>query len=134
MRLQVVDDGHGGHGGLPAHVREGQPVQRNDGGEKQVLGKIDGEAAQLAGQPGDGGRGDDDPEKGLELREGEFDAEFLGVVNEETMEGRKDHHHKEEEPVESVVAREQVAILHLVEHQEAVVLADYVIVGPDANQ
>ena len=43
--LQVVHDGHGGHGGLPAHVGEGQPVQRDDGGEEQVLGKIDAEAA-----------------------------------------------------------------------------------------
>ena len=93
-----------------------------------------GKRPQLARQPGDGRRGDDDPEEGLELREGELDPDFLGVVNEETMEGRKDHHHEEEEAVEGVIEREQVAVLHLVEHQKAVVLADHVIVGPDADQ
>ncbi len=37
-------------------------------------------------------------------------------------------------PVQLVIERQQVAVLDLVQHQEAVVLADHVIVGPDAHQ
>src|ERR1035438_2938096 len=54
-------------------------------------------------------------------------------VYEETMEGRSDHHHAEEDPIERVIERQQVAVLDLVEHQETVVLADHVIVRPYAH-
>ena len=100
----------------------------------RYLGRSLGESPHLACQPYDSRRADNHPEAGLPPRERELDADFLRVVNEETMERRKDQHHEQEQAVEPVIQRQQVAVLDLVEHQKPVVLPDHVIVGPDADQ
>ena len=59
--------------------------------------------------------------------------QFLGVVNEETVEWGKNGHYAEKPAVQEIVQPGQVAVLHLVQNHETVVLADHVVVGPDRH-
>ena len=61
-------------------------------------------------------------------------AQFLRMVKEEAVKRREHQHHAQKEAIESVIERPQVAAFHFVQHHEAVVLANHVIVGPDTHQ
>src|SRR5215470_1298326 len=56
------------------------------------------------------------------------------MLDKESEEGREDQHHSQEDPVQAVIDRGEISILHFVEHQKAVMLAHHVIIGPHGDQ